>query len=564
MRIALPVIGLALTGAAWALLEGVTSSVATRCGVLWAVFGALCLGLWIVTRFAPATASARWIESRLPAHPMRFSASRRVFAAALGAIFLIAFWSWGTQVRGLVGERGLIPVSEQLAGVGDSWWRVPSLCWLAAGDAALLVQCWLGALLSLVLAAGFCPGACALLCWALYLSLMSVGAEFANFQWDALLLEASLLAALWLPWRARPDWGDETRAQCVGRWLLWWLFFRLMIESGVVKLTWGDDAWLDYSALDYHFETQPLPLWTSWYAHQAPRWLLRACCWVTYFIEIATPMLLFAPGRMRGLRHGAAIAQVLLQAAILKTGNYTYFNWLTIALCIPFMDDSFPLLRRLHRTAPESPQPHWWSLAPAAALAFASVIFTLEGFTGAFGGVRAQEAELKAIRDEYARTGKLPEPPWHQGLRSFNAYGLFRTMTRARPEIVVEGSADGISWREYGFPYKAGDIYGRPALVAPHQPRLDWQMWFAALSPPQHGRLLERLLQRILEGEPCVLALLEKNPFPDAAPRYVRLAFYDYHFTRFEDHTAAWWRREPRGTTQALSLETFRKPDDRR
>jgi hypothetical protein len=563
MRIAPAVTGLAVTGALWALLDALTQDVFLRCAVLWAVIGAVWLGTWAFPRFAPATPVAEWLTRHLPADALRFSAGRRVFAVAFGAIFLVAFWSWGSQVRGLVGENGLFPVNEQLATLdaGQPWWRVPTLCWLAPGGTSMAVQCWLGGLISLAMAAGFCPGACALLCWALYLSLMSVGAEFANFQWDALLLECSLPAALWLPWRARPDWGHETPAQRIGRWLLWWLFFRLMIESGVVKLTWGDDAWLDGSALDYHFETQPLPLWTAWYAHHSPRWLLRATCPVMYFIEIAAPALLFAPGRMRFLRHAAVVAQVLLQLGILVTGNYTYFNWLTIALCLPFLDDSFPFLRRLAKPPPESPKPHWWSLAPASALALASVIFTFDGLTSAFGGARAQEAEMQRLRDEYARTGKLPAARWHQALRSFNGYGLFRTMTRSRPEIAVEGSADGLIWREYEFPYKAGDVFARPALVAPHQPRLDWQMWFAALSPGQHAALLERLMKRILEGEPSVLALLKANPFPGTPPRFVRLTFHDYHFTRPEDHSAAWWKRELRGSTRPVSLEAFKRAE---
>jgi hypothetical protein len=147
-------------------------------------------------------------------------------------------------------------------------------------------------------------------------------------------------------------------------------------------------------------------------------------------------------------------------------------------------------------------------------------------------------------------------------MRSFNGYGLFRTMTLARPEIVLEGSADGVNWREYEFPHKAGDLYRRPTLVAPFQPRLDWQMWFAALSPQHYSYLLERLMRRVLEGEPAVLTLLEKNPFAAEPPRYVRLSFYDYHFTRFEDQGAAWWKRDLKGSTQPLTLESFRTRND--
>ncbi|MEO6741374.1 MAG: lipase maturation factor family protein [Chthoniobacteraceae bacterium] len=562
MRAALQVSAFVLLAALWALLEWATSDVLTRCLVLWLVVGATWLGIEIAARTSPPDAAAKWIARTLPEQKPRFLAARRVFAFALGAIFLVAFWSWGSQVRGLVGGHGLIPVSEQLASAraaGISFWQMPSLSWLAEGDAMLLAQCWLGALLALAMCAGFFPGACALLCWALYLSLMTVGESFANFQWDALLLETALLAALWLPWRARPDWSHESRAEKIGRWLLWWLFVRMILESGIVKLTWGDETWLGYSALDYHFETQPLPLWTSWYAHQFPRWLLRAACWFTYFVEIATPLLLLAPARWRFLRHGAVLLQVLLQIGILKTGNYTFFNWLTIALCVPFLDDAFRGFRRLRLPAVEKKPRHWWPLIPAGALALASLCFTFDGFSGAFAGIAGQEAEMRRMREEFERTKKYPRAPWHAALRSFNGYGLFRTMTLTRPEIILEGSGDGVNWHEYEFPDKAGDIYRRPSLVAPFQPRLDWQMWFAALAPQRYGYLLERLMHRVLEGEPTVLALLDKNPFASPAPRFVRLSFYDYRFTRSEDHTAAWWKRDRKGFTQPLSLESFRR-----
>jgi hypothetical protein len=567
MKSALRACAFVLLAALWGLIGLASADALTRCMVLWFVLGAAWAGIEIAARTSPPDAAARWIERALPADKPRFLAARRVFAFMLGGIFLVAFWSWGSQVRGLVGEHGLIPVGEQLASAranGITLWQMPSLSWLAEGDSLLLAQCWLGALLAIAMCAGFFPGACALSCWALYLSLMSVGESFANFQWDALLLETSLLSALWLPWSARPDWATETLAQKIGRWLLWWLFVRLMIESGVVKLTWGDRTWLDYSALDYHYETQPLPLWTSWYAHQSPRWLLRASCWVMYFIEIATPALLLAPSRWRSLRHGAILLQVLLQIGILTTGNYTYFNLLTIALCVPFLDNAFRGFRKLRLPPSDAPRQHWWPLIPAGALALASVVFSFAGFSGAFAGLAGQEADSRRMRAEYERTRKAPAAAWHQPLRSFNGYGLFRTMTLSRPEILLEGSADGVNWREYEFPYKVGDVNRRPALVAPFQPRLDWQMWFAALSPQHHGYLLERLMKRVLEGEPAVLALLGKNPFPSAPPRHVRLSFYDYHFTRSGNHGTAWWERDFKGATQGLTLENFRPRQDAR
>lgn len=550
MSVALRVCAFVLLAAVWALLELATADLLTRCLVLWTLLGAMWLGVEISTRTSPPDAAARWIARTLPAAPSGFLASRRVFAFALGAIFLAAFWSWGSQVRGLVGAHGLIPVGEQLASAragGVSFWQMPSLSWLAEGDFLLLAQCWLGALGAIAMCAGFFPGASALLCWALYLSLMSVGEAFANFQWDALLLETSLIAALWLPWRARPDWAHESRAEKIGRWLLWWLFVRMILESGIVKLTWGDQTWIGRSALDYHFETQPLPLWTAWYAHQAPRWMLRAQCSFTYFVEIAVPALLLAPSRWRFLRHGAVLLQVLLQLGIIATGNYTYFNWLTIALCLPFLDDTFRGFRKIRPPATEEKLRHWWPLIPAGALALASVCLTFDGFAGAFAGLAGQEAEMRRMRAESERTRKSPRPPWHAGLRSFNSYGLFRTMTLSRPEIILEGSDDKTNWREYEFPYKAGDIYRRAPLAAPHQPRLDWQMWFAALGRVETTPWFQSFLARLLEGSPEVLSLLEKNPFPDQPPKFVRAILDNYTFTTPEEReqSGAIWNREP-------------------
>ena len=466
MRATFRVSAFVLLAVAWALLEA-TASVLTRCLVLWTLLGAVWIAVEIAARTSPPDAAAKWIARTLPAEKPRFLAARRVFAFALGAIFLVAFWSWGSQVRGLVGEHGLVPVGEQLASLrkaGGSFWQMPSLSWIAGGDTMLLAQCWLGAMCAIAMCAGFFPGACALVCWALYLSLMSVGESFANFQWDALLLETSLLAALWLPWRMRPDWSVESLAEKIGRWLLWWLFVRMILESGIVKLTWRDERWLGCSALDYHFETQPLPLWTSWYAHQLPRWMLRAQCWLTYFVEIATPILLLAPSRWRFLRHGTVLLHVALQLGILATGNYTYFNWLTIALCVPFLDDAFRGFRRLRFPAAEEKPRHWWPLIPAGALALASVCFSSGGFTGAFAGLAGQQADFQRMREEFQRAKKPMPPPWHTGLRSFNGYGLFRTMTLTRPEIIIEGSDDGVNWHGYEFPCKAGDVYRRLAI----------------------------------------------------------------------------------------------------
>ena len=460
-------------------------------------------------------------------------------------IFFCAFASFGVQVRGLIGSRGISPAAEFLKLAreqlgGDAWLQVPTFCWLNVGDGFLLALCVSGCAVSLVLAAGVAPGACSLTLWALYLSLCSVGSPFLNFQWDALLLETALLAVFCLPWKLRPDWTHESRVSRIARWLLWWLLFRLMFASGIVKLTSGDEMWRTFTALRVHFETQPLPMPTAWYAHQLPWPVLRVMEAIMFAIELVAPFLIVAPRRWR---HAAGIAIILLMLGILFTGNYAFFDWLTIALCLLLFDDDAWRARFRERcSGDENPaigSPRAAHLfAPVAALI---VIVTGMSFLDCFRiGIRWQEP-FSGLRRALAP------------FASFNGYGLFAVMTPKRLEIFVEGSDDGVNWQAYRFRWKPGNVREAPTIVAPHQPRLDWQMWFAALSDYRHEPWFIRFLVRLLEGSPEVLALLEWNPFPTHPPRYVRAIAYEYHFTRWGED--AWWKRgEPELYCPPISL----------
>jgi hypothetical protein len=452
----------------------------------------------------------------------------RLFAHALGAVFAVAFVSYAVQARGLIGEHGIAPATEflkmaQQALGADAPWRLPSLFWLGSSDQLLVAVCWIGVALSVVLALGMAPAPMALGCWTLYLSLCSVSSPFLDFQWDILLLETALVAAVALPWRLRPDWSQEGMVRKVGRWLIWWLLFRLMFESGVVKLTWGDKTWLELRALQFHFETQCIPHFVAWYLHQLPPWALRTLCAFTMAAELIAPFCIVLPRRWR---HAGAVAMIALQVGIILTGNFAFFNWLSIALCLPLFDDAF--WTRVPGTPSATTQtvsPQWKYVVAGAFAAF-DLLATVPSVIGSF---------RVAVPDPL---GGILDP-----LRSFNGYGLFRVMTTERPEIIVEGSNDGVNWRTYEFRWKPGDVYRRPGFVAPHQPRLDWQMWFAALGDIRENSWFVRFLVRLLEGRPDVLSLIEKNPFPEAPPKYVRALLYDYHFTRRGEETAAWWKR---------------------
>jgi hypothetical protein len=302
-----------------------------------------------------------------------------------------------------------------------------------------------------------------------------------------------------------------------------------MFASGVVKLTSGDESWLDWTALSYHYESQPLPTWVGWWVHQLPMGMHKATVAATFAVELLVPFLMFV-GRIPRLLAFAAF--VGLQVTIAATGNYGFFNLLTVVLCIPLLDDAM-LPWRGHAGA-EEPVPPWPPAAWARRVAVGAMLLLAT-------------AELV--------DGLVEDVPWPGPLqdarvaldpfRLTSSYGLFRVMTKGRPEIVVEGSRDGIEWKEYAFRWKPGDPLRAPAFLPPHMPRLDWQMWFAALSRYERTPWFEEFLDRLLDNAPAVVGLLAENPFPDEPPRFVRAMLWRYEFTTRDERRAsgAWWKR---------------------
>jgi len=304
-----------------------------------------------------------------------------------------------------------------------------------------------------------------------------------------------------------------------------------MFGSGVVKLASGDPTWRNLTALTHHYETQPLPTWIGWYVHQLPTWFQKFSCAAMFVGELAVPFLIFAPRRLRLIGCGILVA---FQFLIEVTGNYCFFNLITLALCVLLLDDAvWPgRLREKVRSSGDRVR-HWprWAVGPVA------VVFLLVTTTQLVGLFRLRVPWPEPI----VLVREALEP-----FRSINRYGLFAVMTTSRPEIIVEGSNDGKTWLAYEFKYKPGDLKRRPGFVAPHQPRLDWQMWFAALGNCQENPWFINFSVRLLQGSPEILSLLAKNPFPDAPPRYIRAVMYDYRFTDLKTRrtTGTWWRRE--------------------
>src|SRR5437870_2898337 len=495
-----------------------------------------------------------------PAARPSYLVSRWLFVRLLGVIYFIAFVSLAVQITGLVGEHGILPARGYLerahALYGVAAYRLfPTVCWLlGAGDGVLRAVCWSGAVLALLVVAGVAQAPALALLWLLYLSASVVGQTFLWFQWDALLLEAGLLAVFYAPTDLVPSLRHERAPSEPMRWLVWWLLFRLMFLSGITKLASGDPTWRDLTALDYHFWTQPLPPWTAWYAHWLPEWTHRAMLLFVLVVELAVPWLIFVPARLARVRLAACGMLVLGQLGIAVTGNYGFFNALALVLCVPLLDDA--MLGRVVplRLVAGDPEPGWKHRA-VGILAPVVVVPSLPAFAREIAqmlpGARGRGVLENPLLDAVAPS------------RSINGYGLFRVMTTERPEIVVEGSRDSVAWREYGFRWKPGDVTRRPRFVAPHQPRLDWQMWFAALAPDGARDWLLPFVGRLLQGSPQVVSLLAENPFPEAPPRYVRLAYYRYRFSTpaARARTKAWWEREFVGyLTRPLSAANLVAP----
>jgi len=454
--------------------------------------------------------------------------ARLVFDRALALVYASAFVCAARQFRGLMGERGLLPIPTYLRRVG--FWRSPSLFHLRYSDRLFAGVAWSGALLAAAMAGGlgdavplWAAMACWLVLWVLYSSIVNVGQVWYGFGWETLLLEAGVLAIFL---------GNATTAPPVlVVWLVRWLLLRVEFGAGLIKLR-GDRCWRDLSCLRYHHETQPMPGPLSWFFHHLPEPLHRAEVVGNFAAQLAAPLVLFTPQPAASV---AAAVMIVTQLWLVASGNFAWLNWLTIVLALPAIDTA-----RLGRVLP-LPVPGPLAAPPAwyEALVIA--------FTVAVAVLSYRPARNLLSSGQVMNTSFDP-------LRLVNSYGAFGSITRQRFELVIEGAADaevtpGTRWREYEFYGKPGDPRRWPPQVAPYHLRLDWLMWFAALSPAYADSWLPQLLRHLLAGDREVARLLRTNPFPDAPPAAIRVRRYRYAYTSWRElrQTGAWWHREPAG-----------------
>jgi predicted DCC family thiol-disulfide oxidoreductase YuxK len=519
--------------------------------------------------------------------------SRRIVLRSFAFVAAVAFLSLWVQVQGLMGSGGIAPAASamegieqyvQAVGMEHPWWQHPTLLWLSSSDAFLSALCGGGLLLSLLVGLGVAPAASLLGIWLIYLSFTRTAGPFLQFQWDTLLIEMALVLAFYAPWRFLSGRGDRT-PPALGRWLLWFLLFRFMFESGVVKLTSGDPTWADLTAMTHHYWTQPLPHAVSWYVHHLPEVVHKASAAGMFFIELVVPFCILAPRRVR---HLGVVLLVGLQVVIGATGNYGFFGLLTVVLCLGLVDDQAwrALAGRLRARGRSTPAPAAGTTCglPGGALPpfdprrehrvqrLALVPFAF--VVAVVGGLQLSDLDPDGSRRRWSQeeaeaglSGALTSFDLPLAARllevraapflSVNSYGLFRVMTTSRPEIVVEGTLDGETWVEYPFRWKPGDLDSPPGWVQPHMPRLDWRLWFEALAwepvarqgryPYSPSPWFRGFLEALMDAEPTVLGLLASDPFPDQQPMSVRATLHEYRFTDAGTRrdSGAWWNRTP-------------------
>ncbi|HJV35045.1 lipase maturation factor family protein [Geomonas sp.] len=458
-----------------------------------------------------------------------------LFPRLLGVVYFAAFWSLLVQVRGLFGSHGILPIASYLAAIREGvrkpdYLDFPTIFWLNSGDRALVGGCLAGLLLSILLIAGAPPVPLLILLWLLYLSYVSVGQEFLAYQWDTLLLEVGFMT-IFLP-LASP-------APPLVVFAYRFFLFRFMISAGAVKLLSGDPIWRSLTALCYHYQTQPIPNRPAWYAHQMPLSIQKLSTLLTLLLEVGAPILALGP---EPARLACLALMILLQLLIAGTGNYGFFNLLTIVMCLPLLDDGLAgRFLDLPQALPYEP-----------AVIAVSVVF------GIFIILNLCQLVLLVHRGRW-----LIRPLMRiSQFMITNHYGLFAVMTTERYEFVIEGSLDGNQWQEYEFRWKPGDPQRPPRQAAPHMPRLDWQMWFAALDPNRLEPWLKNFIVRLLQGHREVTSLLAVNPFPDTPPTYIRVTVYRYNFSDYHQRRreSIWWSRTLIGRFQPMKLQIHKQP----
>jgi hypothetical protein len=465
----------------------------------------------------------------------RFLGARWLLLRAIGLFYFSVFYSLAFQIRGLIGERGILPVSELFdwlrAHAGLSrFWLVPSLLWLAPNDKGLAALVVVGLVASMLLVLNVAPRACLVASGVLFVSFVSAAQDFSSYQSEGMLLGATAAAFVLAPRGLRPGLAPEQPPSWAARFVLLWECFRIYFESGVAKLASGDPTWRDLSAMDHYYENGPLPTWIGWWAQQLPHGFHAFTALFTLVVELLLVWGVFF--RRRSVRLATFGILTTLQIAIIATANYCFLNWLVLSFGFLLVDDE--TIERVTRSRLRLPQAEPVEVGPArvwASAAWLGTLFYASLAVFAFAGAPAPMSYLAAPADVLAR------------FRLANRYGLFARMTNVRYEVEFQGSLDGVTYVPYRFKYKPQALDEAPKIFAPYQPRFEWNLWFCAIYEEgvrpwqmedvarQTCPWVVRAEMRLLERSPDVLRLFREDPFGGRAPRYVRTVIYQYWMT---------------------------------
>jgi lipase maturation factor 1 len=499
---------------------------------------------------------------------------RWLFLRALGGIYFSAFFSLVFQIRGLIGPQGILPANEYLQAVAHTLghsrglWFAPTVLWISSGPHTLIALCWVGMIASLLLTLNVWPRGMLTICFVCFLSFVSAAQDFSGYQSDGMLLEAGFISLFFAPPGFRPGFGRASPPSRASLFLLQWEWFRIYFESGVAKIAGGDPEWRHLTAMDEYYQNGPLPTWIGWYVQHLPHWFHAATAFATLSLELGLVWMLFMPRRWRIL---CFLIVTPWELGVILTANYTFLNYLVLALGVLLLDDRFLL-----RFFPE----RWKKSFVEGATPTQSEVQTSRSLRHSF---KIAKLALGAVILSWVFYATAAELIWFSPIslpttpivalepfRIANRYGLFGIMTRGRYEIEFQGSDDGKTWVPYPFRYKPQDVHKPPRIYAPYQPRFDWNLWFASLGSWRDYPIVLRTEVRLLSNDADVLNVFAGNPFPQAAPHLVRAVMWQYWFTTIAEkrREGLWWRRqflglyaptlerEPDGTVHAIEWPT--------
>ena len=481
---------------------------------------------------------------------------RWIFLRALGLIYFAAFYPLVFQIKGLIGPDGILPANVYLEAVARAvpsvkFWFAPTLLWIASGPHMLMALCIVGMIASILLVFNVWPRGMLVICLLCFLSFVSAAQDFSSYQSDGMLLEAGFISIFFAPPGFRPGWGEHSPPSRASLFLLQWEWFRIYFESGLVKLVSGDPEWRHLTAMDEYYQNGPLPTWIGWYLQHLPHWFQWLSAAGTLVMELVLVWMLFLTRRLRII---CFFITTFWQLGVILTSNYTFLNYLVLALGFLLLDDRIlaPLLGGKFQPEVTGVSTRIPEVAEAAPVGFRRHANALKVAVSAV--VLSWIFYVTAVQLIWILWPRAPFPKAPvtalEPFRIANRYGLFAVMTRGRYEIEFQGSNDGENWVPYQFRFKPQALNEAPGLYAPYQPRFDWNLWFASLGTWRDNMFVVSAEERLLNNDRDVLRLFRGNPFPTVPPKQVRAVLWQYWFTSMAEKRATgdWWKRQYLGT----------------